>query len=178
MNQYRPPEFRNYTFIEVVKLLAGVVVFLVMCLAIILLAGTVGRIIDGNTSLSMFLFLFVHLTIIAALLSALFLLSRKDNKTLEISPIARKFAKQKFRFQISVILLIIFTVFALVVFNTVLKNLPYAEYYVAFGFMAGYILLGNKFWRCPNCGYKMSFTNKLRDRQSVQYCANCNQQLQ
>jgi len=175
------PKFRDYSFTKFVKIIFGAIIFLVLCLSLLVLVLPLVHHFNGDTSINIIkLFSTVFPVVIASAMILYFLVrkSHKEREALKLNSIAQQFAKQKLIFQLSTIGLIVFTVFVIVVTAPVIKEYSASGYVVAFGFFLGYWLLGRKFWRCPSCGYRLSFLNKHRDRGSIKYCSNCNATLQ
>lgn len=177
----RSPDFRDFSFVKLVKLAFGAVAFLALCASLIFFALSVGYLLEGDTSTGTFTLLSIALSAIAATATILYLLGRKsqtERDVLERNPIARQFAKQKLLFQISALGLLVFTVFAITITASAVKEYGVAPYVVTFAFFFGYWLIGRKFWRCPSCGHQLSFLGKSIDRQSIQSCPSCHATLQ
>lgn len=177
----RSPDFKNFSLVKLVKLVFGAAAFLALCASLIFLVLPIGHLLEGDTSTGTFTLLSLALSAIAASAAFLYLLGRKsqeEREALERNPIARQFAKQKLLFQLSALGLLAFTVLAVVLTASVLKEYRVAPYVVSFGFLFGYWVLGQKFWRCPGCGTRLPFMRRYRDRQSIQNCPSCHATLQ
>jgi hypothetical protein len=175
------PDFKDLGLIKLVKLVLGAVTFLVLCASLIFVVLPVGQLLEGDTSSGTFMLLLAALSAVATSAAILYLLGRKSKKErdeLDRDPIAGKFARQKLLFQISTLGLLAFTVTAIVLTRMVIREYPPVIYGAVFFFAFGYWLLGRKFWRCPACGYQLSFSRKLVDRQSIQSCPSCHATLQ
>jgi ribosomal protein S27AE len=178
----RSPDFRNFSLVKLVKLIFGAAAFLALCASLIFLVMPVGRLLEGDTSPGTLSQLSVALSAVAAFAMLLYVLGRKsqtERDALERNPIARQFARQKFMFQLSALGLLAVTVFTIVLTASALKEYrSVAALIVPLGFLFGYWLLGQKFWRCPACGHQLSFMRRHMDRQSIQSCPSCHATLQ
>lgn len=180
----RPPDFKNFNLVKLVKLLFGAAAFVALCASLIFLVMPVGLLLEGDTSTGTYSLLSAALSAVATSAAILYLLGRKSQKeraALERNPIAKQFAKQKLLFQISALGLFALTVTAIVLARPFLLQYRVAPHVVSFSFVLyflGYWLLGRKFWRCPACGVRLSFMRKHRDRQSIQNCPSCHATLQ
>lgn len=94
-----------------------------------------------------------------------------------IKQIKNKFKWRKSFFRMSVIALLISSVFLFVF----LKNQNINEGLVTFIFVlffgGAYIFLGSIFWRCPACSYKLDFSSKFKGKKfnssNVKKCPRC-----
>ena len=98
-----------------------------------------------------------------------------------VKRIKNKFKWRKTLFQLSVILLLISSVFIIMFF----KNLNIGEglstiiFVLIFG--VSYLSLGTVLWRCPACGHKLDFSSKFKGKKlnssNVKKCPRCYAQL-
>lgn len=93
-----------------------------------------------------------------------------------MSPIAKRFARQKLLFQLCALGLFAFMLLAIWLGRALPKG--YVVAFVTVGFFGGYWVLGRTFWRCPACGARLSFTSRYLDRQSINSCPGCHATLQ
>jgi len=175
------PESNEFTFVDALKLGLGSVVFLALCVSLIFLVLPIGRLLEGDTSTGTFILWVIALVAMITLATLLYILGRKSKKEreeIERSPIARQFAKQKLRFQISSLVLIASTVLTIVITAPFAKSYPAIAYIVSASFFFGYWILGRVFWRCPGCGVRLSFMLRWSDHQSIENCPSCHVKLQ
>lgn len=181
MHQSRSNGFRNFNIPRLLTLLLGTVVFFALCGSLIFFILPLGQLLGGDTGVGTLLLVVAALAAIVSCAALLYLLARKsgtERRALEANPVARQFAKQKLLFQASAIGLIVITGVLIYAAPTVIMEHRISSYAVPFGFILGYRLLGRRLWRCPACGYRLSFMRKYRDRQTIQHCPNCNARLQ
>lgn len=176
-----PPHFAGSTPLRFLKLLAGALVFLILCGLLIYLVFPVGRVLDGDVSISSITQLVIALALVSLTSTALYLLARKpraEREALAGSLVAKQFAKRKLHFQLSSLGLVALAILGMLI---AVKGFQAAKTsaYIAVAFVAGgYWLLGRTLWRCPACGYHLSFLRRYRDTQAIKHCPACHVQLQ
>lgn len=176
-----PPHFAGSTPLGLVKLLAGALVFLALCGSLIYLVLPVGRVLDGDVGISSITQLVIALALVSLTSTALYLLARKprpEREALAGSLVAKQFAKRKLHFQLSSLGLVALAILGMLI---AVKGFQAgkASAYITVAFVAvGYWLLGRTLWRCPACGYRLSFLRRYHDTQAIKHCPACHVQLQ
>lgn len=176
-----PPHFAGSTPLSFVKLLAGALVFVALCGSLIYLVLPVGRVLDGDVGISSITQLVIALALVSLTSTALYLLARKpraEREALSGSLVAKQFAKRKLHLQLSSLGLVALAILGMLI---AVKGFQAgkASAYITVAFVAvGYWLLGRTLWRCPACGYRLSFLRRYHDTQAIKHCPACHVQLQ
>lgn len=173
--------FANSTPLDLLKLLAGTLVFLALCGSLIFLVFPVGRVIDGDIGMSSITQLISALSLVALTSTVLYFLARKpqaERAALAGNLVAKQFAKRKLYFQVSSLGLVALAILGMAI---AAKGFQVGEVSVLFALafvVVGYRALGRTLWRCPACGYRLSFLHRGTDTQSIESCPACHVQLQ
>lgn len=176
-----PPHFEDVTPPALVKLIAGAVVFLAMCGALIFLVVSLGRLVGGNIGATAINQFAIALSSVIVSATVLYLLARKpraEREALAENSIARQFAKRKLYFQLSSLGIVALSIAAMVISVKVYRVESSIELVVVAVIFVGYWMLGRTFWRCPACGHQLSFLHRGSDTQAIKKCPNCDAQLQ
>lgn len=174
-------KFQELSAGRMVRLLIGAVVFVALCISLILLVFPLGNIVQGRFGLETLLSLFLVLGLVGLLSALLYLLCRApraDRKTARQDPMVQQFIRQKRLFQVSALSLLTIVIVVTGLAHQFTGEAPFVPFVAVGAFFFGYWLLGRRFWRCPACGWKLSFMIKSRDRQSVRNCPRCQTRLQ
>ena len=97
-----------------------------------------------------------------------------------VKRIKKKFYWRKSLFQLSVLAMLVSSVF---LFAFLKKNISEESATIIFVLFFGvtYFTLGNLFWRCPACNYKLDFSSKFKNKKfntsSIKKCPRCYAQL-
>lgn len=166
---------------NLLKLIVGAFVFLGLCGSLIFLVFSIGHILNGDIGTSSVIQLFMALSLVFLTSTVLYLLARKpwaQREALASNPVANQFAKRKLCFQLSSLVLVASAVLGMLL---AVKSFQAGKgiAYIAVAFVAvGYWALGRTLWRCPACGYRLSFLRRHYDTQAISSCPACHVQLQ
>ncbi len=87
------------------------------------------------------------------------------------------FKKRQYLFRLSVLGLIATAITTLYIFNKLEINNQVSILVFVATFFGIYFYLGNKFWKCPACGFKMDFQSKYKGKginhSSITKCPRC-----
>lgn len=178
---YSPVPFEDRSLLAALKLILGGIVLLALGSSLVVLFFVVGQVIDGNNDPVTIRGLITGVTLSTFLAVLLYLLGRKsrgEREALAGNLAAKKFARRKLAFQLSTFVLVGIAVGGIIV----AIKLPHAG--PLFGILmtvivtGSYLVLGHLLWRCPGCGYGISFLWRHRDSQAIKNCPACRVRLQ
>jgi hypothetical protein len=174
-------DFRELNISRIVRCLLGTIVFVVLCFSLILLAFPVGDLLQGRFGPETLPLLLMALSLVVLLSAVLYLLwrtPRAEREARRQDPIMKQFVRQKRLLLVSALSLVVAIIAVAVLVVWVFDGGPLVPLAALGALYSGGWLLSRRFWRCPACGWQLSFMPTSRDWLSMRHCPVCQARLQ